>query len=107
MLYVPAIVPLGRENQYTYSLAEIPLSGAPGRLTRIADFEWKSSDDVKGFLYLGMQVSLAPDGKTIAATTATMRDGVAKADRALFLIDVHRPDRRITRIAPPKNTRSH
>jgi hypothetical protein len=106
-LYVPAIVPTDREKQYTYSLAEIPLSGAPGRLTRIADFEWKSSDDVKGFLYLGMQVSLSPDGKTIAATTATMSDGVAKADRALFLIDVQRPERRIKRIPPPKSTKSH
>lgn len=106
LLYVPAWTPREKEKQFTFSLAEIPLNGGPGKLTRIADFEWKSSDELKDYFYLGMQFSLSPDGKTLAASTATMGDGVAKADRALFLIDVAHPEHKIARIPPPKHAKS-
>lgn len=106
-LYVPAVSPADKEKQYTYSLAEIPIAGTAARLTHIADFEWTKSDDLSGILYLGLQVSLAPNGKTIAATTASLGAGAAAADRVLFLIDLSRPDRHITRVSPPRIRKSH
>ena len=100
------------DNMYDYSLAEIPLAGTPGRLTRIASFHTKKDkqndhadplDFDRGALFLSMQVSLSPDGSTIAATPANMdKDSFDRLDRALFLVDMRQATHRVTRIPFPK-----
>ena len=129
-LFAPAITRGQGDNTYDYSLAEIPLTGAPGRLTRIVSFhikkdeptadqakdqpaagqaaeqsdlsEFDHSDD-NGFVFFSMQVSLSPDETMIAATPANMDKGsFAGPDRALFLVDLRRPTHRVTRIPFPK-----
>ena len=108
-LYAPVISNGETEKTYVYSLGEIPVGGTPGRLTRIADFheDELKDDEVENMLELGLQVSLSPDGKTAAASTATLRDAVAEDDRALFLIDLAHKERRITRVHVPENARRH
>lgn len=107
LLYVPVLIPAGKEKDYTYSLAKIPVDGTRPRLTAITRLHWEKSDDLSGTLTLGLQFSLSPDGKTIAATTASLGKGVAPYDRVLFLIDAQHPDHRIKRISPPRNEKTH
>jgi hypothetical protein len=122
-LLAPAVTKGQGEKMYDYSLAEIPLTGAPGRLTKIASFHLKNTESAdqshadqpnaeKSYLsdfdhddlILSSSVSLSPDGSTIAATPANMdKDNRFDApDHALFLVDMTRPTRRVTRIPYPK-----
>lgn len=107
-LYSSAIFNGDKKGDYVYALAEIPVNVAQGRVTKIVGFhnESISDSDQSDLLYFGLQVSLSPDGNTIAASTAALRDSVGESDRALFLIDVAHPERRIARVAPPKNAPS-
>jgi hypothetical protein len=81
-------------------------------LTKIASFHIKNTQpshqsDLSDFdhdnLFLSMPISLSPDGSMIAATPANVeKDSFDAADRALFLVDIRRPTRRVTRIPFPK-----
>jgi hypothetical protein len=49
------------------------------------------------------QVALSPDGKTAAAysTYLEIQDGIADTDRALYLVDLESPDRKVTKVPIP------
>ncbi len=108
-LYAPVITNGDKEKAYVYALAEIPVAGTSGRLTRIADFQADSlsEDDESNMLTFGLQVALSPDGNTIAASTATLQKDVAANSRGLFLIDVQHSEHRITYIPAPRNSKAH
>jgi hypothetical protein len=104
VLYASLITKGEQEQTLDYWLAEIPVAGTPGRLTKIARIlgEEAKEDNLKDELQLSMQVSLSPDGNFIAATPANLsKDALADRDRALFLIDVQHPEHHITRIPIP------
>jgi WD40-like Beta Propeller Repeat len=102
-LYASAITKEEEEGIHQYWLAEIPVAGAPGRLTKIASIPTEMNDEeFKGYFRVSMQVSLSPDGTLIAATPAVLgKSTLAERDRAFFLIDVRDPARPITRIPIP------
>lgn len=103
-LYAAAITNGAKEKSCNFSLAEIPVSGAPGRLTPIAAFpcDGVSRNDVEDKLDILLPLALSPDGHWIAATPSNCdNDTFASPDHALFLIDLRRSDRRIMRIPFP------
>jgi WD40 repeat protein len=101
-LYAAAMTKGEQEKTQQYWLAEIPVGGTPGRMTKIAPIQAEMNDDLDTYLRVSMQVSLSPDGSLIAATPAVLgKDTLASRDRALFLIDVRDPARPITRIPIP------
>ena len=103
-LYASVITKGEQEETHQYWLAEIPVAGTPGRLTKIAPIQTAmNNDELTGQFRVSMQVSLSPDGTLIAATPAVLgKETLAERDRALFLIDVRDPARSITRIPIPK-----
>ena len=128
-LFASAITKGQGDKAYDYSLAEIPLTGAPSRLTRIASFHLKKTENQPadqaqgdqaqaplaqaeqsdlsefdhGGMYLSMAISLSPDGMTIAATPANMdQDSFDAPDHALFLVDMRRETRNVIRIPFPR-----
>lgn len=102
-LYASAITKGEQENTQDYWLAEIPVAGTPGRLTRIAPIQAQMSDDLDSYFRNSMQVSLSPDGNLIAATPAVLGKGtLAEGDRALFLIDLRDPARPVQRLPIPR-----
>jgi dipeptidyl aminopeptidase/acylaminoacyl peptidase len=104
-LYASVITKGDQEKTQEYWLAEIPVAGTPGRLTKIAPIQAKMSGDFDTYFRLSMQVALSPDGTWIAATPAVLgKDTLAERDWALFLIDVRDPARPITRIPIPKQS---
>jgi hypothetical protein len=112
MLFASVITKGQGDTMYDYSLSEISLAGTPGRMTRITSFHTKKDKqgndqadplEFDAGALLGMQVSLSPDGSTIAATPANMdKDSFDRSDRALFLVDMRQPTHRVTRIPFPK-----
>lgn len=101
-LYASAFVKTDQEETRYFAVAEIPLDGSPGKITRIADVHSKNEGDFRGMLNLSMHISLSPDGSLIAASPAVLgKDEIAPRDRALFLIDLHDPSRGIQRIPIP------
>jgi WD40 repeat protein len=101
-LYASAFTQGDQETTQEYWLAEIPVAGTPGRLTKIASIQSQMSNELDSYFRVSMQVSLSPDGSLVAATPAVLgKDTLAERDRALFLIDVRDPSRPITRIPIP------
>jgi len=84
------------------SVCEIPLDGKPFRETPL--FRIASAHD-ETFLML-YQIALSPDGKTIAASAGLSADdqGTRERDRALYLLDLSRARRPVSRIAIPRAT---
>lgn len=108
-LYASAITAGSSEKTCDFSLAEIPVSGAPGRLTRITSFTCKdpSDNDTRGTLDMILPLALSPDGNWIAATPSSCgAESFAPADRALFLIDLRHQPHRITRVPFPTAPKS-
>jgi hypothetical protein len=123
-LFAAAVTKGQGNDTYDYSLAEVPLAGTPGRLTRIASFHIKKtqpdqshggnadkldlSDFHKDNSLLSFVVSLSPDGNTIAAIPGNMGSDCQfdEADRALFLVDMRGQARRVTRIPFPKTPKA-
>jgi len=102
MLYAAAFVTTKQEDRKEFSLAEIPLDGSRGRLTRIAAVHSKNESDFKAMLNFSMHVSLSPDGNFVAASPAVLdKDDIDARDRALFLIDLRDPKRHLQRIPIP------
>lgn len=96
-LYGTAITPAEDEKTRRYSLAEIPVEGGPARLVPIVRSMISDDDSWAQF-----QISLSPDGSTVAASTAHFEENnVAAADRGLFLVDLRDPGRKVTRIPYP------
>ncbi len=107
-LYASAFIKTASKEVMEYSLAEIPLAGTRGRLTKLASVRDVDDGDFAAFLAMSMHVSLSPDGNLIAATPAVLdKKSIDARDRALFLINLRspaRPAQRIPiRVSPPNS----
>jgi hypothetical protein len=97
ILYGTVITPTEDEKIRQYSLAEIAVEGGPARLVPIVR-STSSADES----WMQFQISLSPDGSTIAASTAHFdKDKIEPADRGLFLVDLRDPQRKVTKIQYP------
>jgi hypothetical protein len=106
-LYASVITIGDRKDTLNYGLAEIPLDGKHARLTQIAAIQAQLNDDFLSTFRMSMQVSIAPDGRWIAATPAVLGQGhVDDRERALFLIDLNDSARALQRIAIPRQPAS-
>lgn len=87
-LYVGVVSPA--EGGVEYSIAGIPLNGGRSTLTKVCNIPLSKFEDASDLAYY-LRLSLSPDGKTVATTTATL--GLPDADRnGLFLFDVGGPN---------------
>ncbi len=100
LLYVPVAAETA-PKQGQYWVAEVPLEGGQVRMTKIARFN-ALSDWENGFS-LTLQLSLSPDGATLATTTASLSEKMVAAEsgRALYLVDLRDPGRAVTSIPAP------
>lgn len=99
-----AACPAG-EDIAQISLAEMDVSDGTVRLTPVFRVNVTSSfwDEFDQYL----KPSLAPNGRVLAIITTTLDDrDVTPDDRALFLVDLKSPERRVTRIAIPGVTKA-
>ena len=101
LLYVP-VAAATKGNEAQYWVAEVPIAGGPARLTPIARFKAEGSDWDSDFR-LTLQLSLSPDGSTLATTTAGLNDKLTLpgTQRALYLVDLRDPGRAVTSIPAP------
>ena len=106
LIYAGIFAPIPELPGWQYSLAEVSLDGAPTRITPICKVKAKNESGSEttdlSDLELLLDLSLSPDGKTIATIPALFDSGfVNEIDRALFLIDVQTLPRTITKIPTP------
>ncbi len=101
LLYVP-VAAMVKGNEAQYWAAEVPIAGGPARLTPIARFKAQENDWDAGFR-LTLQLSLSPDGSTLATTTAGLSEKMMLAEtrRALYLVNLRDPGRAVTSIPAP------
>jgi hypothetical protein len=98
-MYAAAVCPGKKEDTSEFSVAEIPLNTGPVRLTRIAHLTSSVDKDSTSLL----DVSLAPDQHTLATSTACFeQDKIARADRAIYLIYLKDPHRKVTKQVVPQ-----
>lgn len=103
-LYASAVT-LGQEKGVlNYGFAEIPVEGGRARFTRVSVVRSEfGKGDFDNIFRTSMPVSLSPDGRWIAATPAVLGKGkIDDRDRALFLIDLRDPARRMKRVPIPR-----
>lgn len=99
-LYATVATPTEKQGIVQLSLGEVPLAGGPVRMTPIVRAS-VSLDDSSG----RFQISISPDGLTIAASTGYFDKGdIDSADHGLFLVDLRDPQPRVTRIQYPPRT---
>ncbi|HKD14323.1 MAG TPA: hypothetical protein VKE71_07205 [Candidatus Angelobacter sp.] len=103
-IYTTAIASGKKEGQADFSVAEIPVNGGPARLTWIARLiPSPPRDNDPASFDVFLQVSLSPDGHTLATTTGFLdRKNLAKEDRALYLIDLRDSGRKVTKQPIPQ-----
>jgi len=102
ILYASVLTRTDAKDVQEYWLAEIPLDGSRVRLTKIASVNSEMNTDFEDVFHMAMDVSLSPDGRWIAATPAVLGEKMlAPADRALVLIDLHDPARRLKKVPIP------
>src|SRR5262249_12398193 len=100
-LYAPVVCPAKTKGESEFSVAEIPLNAGSAnvRLTRIVHLT-ASDDNFASFFY----VSLSPDKHTLATATGSLEsEKIARADRALYLIALDDPDRKVTKHPIPQS----
>ncbi|MBZ5683448.1 MAG: hypothetical protein LAP86_00305 [Acidobacteriia bacterium] len=103
MLYASALTAGEAKGVSDYWLTEIPLEGGRARLTKIASVQHEMAGDFLDTFRFSMNVALSPDGRWIAATPAVLGEKLLEQrDRALFLIDVRDPARRVKRVPIPR-----
>ncbi len=113
-IYAVVLTPTGKKYETQYSLGEIPVDGGSARLLPVTliqdDFPGKDYD-----LIVTLQIALSPDGATIATTTGHLNSSSSEAsayfhrnyrdlyleDRALYLVDVQDPGRKVTKVPLP------
>lgn len=91
-----------KEGQVEYGVMEVPVSGGAPRYTPLFGAAGTGGRDDMHLL----QIALSHDQKTVAAPSTfialTSAQGKVKPDDvALFLVDLSRADRRVTRVAIP------
>lgn len=99
-VYVAMVTPTSDIHVWQHSLAEISLEGKASRITPICQIKNKNNEDMsqQGVL----ELSLSPDGQTVAVTPATLdAEYIEEKDRALFLIDLSGAERQISKIPAP------
>jgi hypothetical protein len=99
-IYAAVVTATDDDHVAQYSIGEIPLTGDPPRLVPIARLLESESDLSWSDLPL-LGISLSPDGSTIATALAEDDPDIAPDDRALYLVDMRDPDRRVTKIELP------
>jgi hypothetical protein len=100
-IYAATLVPAKQNGRQDVAIAEIPVGGGPVRLTAMAHLARERDRDNSPEIYL--RVSLAPNGRTLAVTTGFLPSDwvINKEDRALYLMDLTDPARKITRFPIP------
>jgi len=103
-IYTTAIAS-GKKGEADLSIAEIPVNGGPVRLTSITRLVLSPppDNDPENFDFF-IQVSLSPDGHTLATTTGFLnqKNLAKKEDRALYLIDLRDSGRKVTKQPIPQ-----
>jgi hypothetical protein len=103
IIYASALTPGDAKGVSNYWLAEIPVEGGRAHLTKIASVQSEVAGDFLDTFRFSMNVALSPDGRWIAATPAVLGEKLLEQhDRALFLIDVRDPARRVKRVPIPR-----
>lgn len=88
------------------SAAEIDVNDGSVRLAPVVRVNATGSSFWDGFDDM-LKPSLAPNGRMLAITTTVLdKSDVTQDNRALFLVDMKSPDRRVTRIAMPGMTQT-
>ncbi len=100
LLYLPVAAQVG-PGKGQYWVAEVSLAGGSARMTKIVSFNARK--DWEDMFPLTLQVSLSPDGSTLATTTASLDEGflTPETQRALYLVDLRDPGRAVTSIPAP------
>ena len=100
LLYL-CVAALVKEEVAQYWVAEVPIDGGRVRMTKIARF--KAESDWDDEFPLSLQVSLSPDGSTLATTTAGLSEKYVAPEtkRALYLVNLRDPRRTVTSIPAP------
>lgn len=100
LLCLPVAAQVG-PGKGQYWVAELSLEGGPARMTKIVPFN--AMKDWEDMFPLTLQVSLSPDGSTLATTTASLDEDFLTPEtrRALYLVDLRDPKRTVTSIPAP------
>jgi hypothetical protein len=100
LLYVPVAAQI-EPGKGEYWVAEVPIAGGAVRKTKIAPFSAQTDWDEE--FALTLQVSLSPDGSTLATTTASLDEKymAPETQRALYLVSLRDPNRTVTIILAP------
>jgi hypothetical protein len=103
-IYAPFIRKLADDGPAQFGILELPVGGGTARQTPLFTVA-TGSEDLDATLF---QVDLSHDGKTLAASSTYLQSGkeprLRPEDVALYLVDLSRPDRKVTKIpvlAPP------
>ena len=100
-IYAVVLTPTGKKDETQYSLGEIPVDGGSSRLLPVTLIQDAFPDEVNGPI-LALQIALSPDGATIATTTGPLdSSAIDREDRALYLVDVQDPGRKVTKVPLP------
>jgi hypothetical protein len=110
MVYAASIKPLGDGGLSQVSVIEIPAGAGPARETPLFQMtDSKSEDNMK------LQVDVSHDGKTLAVVSTYLQERpqavkpgekptpprIKPEDVALYLVDLARADRRVTKVPVP------
>lgn len=102
-LYAPLLAKTQTDGLYDYAVAEINDRGEMHTIpiARVS----KRGDWADSFSYY-LRVSLSPDGKKLATSTAYLpEEAVADVDRALFVVDLTDPAHKTTKVLAPVTPR--
>jgi len=104
-LYAVYVKPMADGARNQFGVLELPVNGGPSRQIPLFVVEG-DTEDITAFVF---QIDLSHDGQTLAGASTYVwlgEESELKAeDLALYLIDLTRPDRRVTKIpipVPPK-----
>ncbi len=96
-IYAAVLTPTKEKGVEQYSVGEIPADGGPTQLVPIARGHSNTLDTP-----IILQIALSPDGTTIATSTGYLGEKfIDREDRALYLVDVQDPGRKVTKIPLP------
>ena len=99
-IYSALVARIKDQKGFELGVAEITVKTGAIRVTRLLRGRWEDVDIE--ILPLFFQVALSPDGKTIAAApTCFLGKLEDEKDRALHLVDLTSPDRKVTKIPVP------
>jgi hypothetical protein len=98
-IYAALVTPGADKNDQNLVIAETPVGGGPLKMDSLLTIARKMTDATES----AMSLSLSPDGKTLAISTGLVPPDSLKSeqDRALFLIDLTDPARKVTRVPAP------